>query len=113
MNRSKVGEKIVELISPIIEVSLMQAEVDKFPYCAYEIDAEVPQRSKAGILGYKTDLSIYIVAKTESQAAEIAERITSVLPRNNTWDFALQNKTPATDSGHWMYKLEYSVTQIL
>lgn len=111
--KSKVGEKIMELVNPIVEVSMLQAEVSKFPYCAYEIESQEAVRDKHRVNAWRTDVSIYVVAKTESQASELSQRIMEVMPRDNQWDFALQNRTPATDSGHWMYRLEYFVTQII
>lgn len=110
---SSIGEKLVELISPIINVSYLQAEVSQFPYCAYDIESLTPVRDKRGIRANTASVSIYVVAEKESQADTIKGQILGALNSDNNWGFILQNTTAATDQGHWCYRLEYSITQIL
>ena len=109
---SRIGEKLVELINPIINVSYMVAQVDKFPYCAYEINNESPLRTKHGIYGSQADVSIYVVAKKESQAAQYRNRIVKALPRERYWDFKLDGISAETDGEHWAYKIDYTITRI-
>lgn len=113
MNKKNIGERLVELISPIINVSYIQAEVSQFPYCAYDIESLTPVRDKKGIRAYTASVSIYVVAEKESQADAIKEQILDALNSDNNWGFILQNTTAATDQGHWSYRLEYLITQIL
>lgn len=109
---SSIGERLVELISPIIDVSYMQAEVDKFPYCAYDIESEAPLRDKHKIYGSKAEVSIYVVATTESKASEICNKIKKKLTRGPQWDFVLETTSASTDSEHWAYRMEYTIKQI-
>lgn len=113
MNKKSIGEKLVELISPIIDVSYLQAEVSQFPYCAYDIESLTPVRDKRGIRAYTASVSIYVVAEKESQADTLKDQILDILKSDNSWGFILQNTTAATDQGHWSYRLEYLITQIL
>ena len=111
--KSTIGEKLVKLISPIIGVSYLQAEVNKFPYCAYDIESQNPVRDKQGIRAYKASVSVYVVADRESQADSLKDQIVAALKNDNSFGFILQNTTASTDSGHWSYRLEYLITQIL
>lgn len=113
MSNNRIGQKLVETISPIIDISYLQAEVSVFPYCAYDIESQSPVRDKQGIRAYTASVSIYVVAKKESQADELKNKIIDALKNDNSWGFILQNTTATTDSGHWSYRLEYSITQIL
>lgn len=103
---------MVELISPIIDISYMQAEVDKFPYCAYDIETESPLRDKHKIYGSRAEVSIYVVAKKESQASQLCNRIKKVLVRSEGWDFNLEAVSASTDSEHWAYRIEYTIKQL-
>ena len=110
---NSIGEKLVELLSPIVDLSYIQAEVSKFPYCAYDMESLAPVKDKQGIRAFNASVSIYVVTKTESQADEMKNKIIGALKREKYWDFSLQNITAATDQGHWSYRLEYSITQIV
>lgn len=110
---SKVGEKLTELISPIIEVNFMVAEVEKFPYCCYEIENEQPLMDKRGLYGFTTEVAIYVVAKSESHADNLKNRIMKALVRDNKWNFRYSGVTAQTDGEAWAYKIDYSITQFL
>lgn len=110
---SKVGEKITQLISPIIAVSFMVAEVDTFPYCCYEVENEQPLLDKNGIYGYSSEVAIYVVAKKESHAANLKKRIMKALVRDSKWNFRNTGVTANTDGAAWAYKIDYTITQIL
>ena len=109
---SNIGEKIVELLKPLISASYIQAEVNTFPYCAYDIESQQPIRSKHAILGYNADVSIYIVDRNETNAATLKDRVIATLVREGKFDFALQNITATTENNHWAYRLEYNIKQI-
>ena len=114
MNKSSsIAEKLVELISPIVDVSYIQAEVTKYPYCAYDIESLSPQKTKHGVNAWNASVSVYIVTKKESQADSLKKSIIDAIKNENKWVFNLQDITANTDNGHWAYRLEYSITQIL
>lgn len=109
---SSIGEKLTQLISPIIDVSYMQAEVEKFPYCAYDIETEAPLRDKHSIYGCRAEVSVYVVAKKESQAAQLMAQIKKALKREKGWDFNLEATSAETDGEHWAYRIEYTIKQL-
>lgn len=112
-NNNSIGEKLVNLISPIIDISYIQAEVNSFPYCAYDIESQNPVRTKHGVNAWQASASIYVVTKKESQADTLKNSIIDALKDEKKWVFNLQNITANTDSGHWAYRMEYLITQIL
>lgn len=111
---NEIAEKIVELISPVIGISLINEEDAKPPYCVYEIVNAIPSYSKEGIYKWTSEISIYVVAENDSAAAERKNSIINAMSQEvKKFKITLINTTPATSSGLWAYKIEYSIQQFI
>lgn len=84
-------------------------ETDSVPFCCYQINSDAPIMSKAGIRGWDSSVSLYVVSDDENEAELIKNSIVNGVDTYRTATFypKIANIYPQFQDGCWMYKIDY------
>lgn len=111
--RDTTGEKLNELIAPIVPFFFAEAETDSRPYAVYTKTTE-PVYTKDGLHHFASAVDIFIYAETFAQSEEIAEAVRSAIHsgmRNATYSARLVDDENQCLEGVWSFSLTYNIKQ--
>lgn len=111
-----IGQRITELVDPIVPLSLDEAETEEYPY-AYYGSAPVYHRDKDGTL-YKitSDVTVSVVSKSFDEADGLAESVIGAVEGGMSgggFRAELSSHQKTCYEGVWTIGLIFSVTQYL
>ena len=104
------GEYICEVISPIVPISLDQAEESTPPYAVYEI-SEMPSYAKDVLFKTTSVVAVYVVTETYAEVHDISMRIRDALVADTRCRARVDMMTPGYSDSVWVMKIDMSITQ--
>lgn len=109
----RIGKRLTEVISPIVPVSLSEAETESYPYASYSYTPEA-KRTKDGIVGYRANATITVVSSDFDEAHDIKNSIVSAIESQMRGDgiyAAVGDWSPACDEGIWTINISVIINQ--
>lgn len=108
-----ITAKLTSIIETVIPVYLEEAEVEVYPFATYDIVTR-PVYSKSGIHHLVADVTLYVIAESESVAREksvaIKAAIATEMGSGQYTSFEV-SETPKCYEGIWDYETVYQITQ--
>ena len=112
---SSIGRILVELISPIVDITLSMSEEMNTPFCTYDL-SELPTREKKGIYKWTATVSIWVVGTAFDQIEPLAAAIKTAIEARKNRDFfakMINQEEQSDGQSQVAYKIDYSITQLL
>lgn len=109
----RIGEKINEIVSPIVPFFLTEAEVEKYPFAFYE-QTVTPLNTKDGIYKFRSTAVISVVSEDFDEADDIASQIMLAIAdgmHNETYSSHLTSINKDCNEGVWTIELNYILNQ--
>lgn len=109
--KESIGEKIVELVSPLVKLYLSEAETENYPYAVYEMDV-TPYYTKDGIYRYEGDVTVRLFGKDFDEIDALTTTIEDALmtmDQNYTSSYTGYDKT--CTEGVWQIEMKFSIKQ--
>lgn len=108
-----IGVKLVQVVSPVMPVSLSEAETDNKPYCVYELTV-TPYQTKDGIYKYAGDVTIRLVGNTLDEINTKADQIVTAIAQgmnSSQYSASLQTRTKNCQENIWTIELVFIINQ--
>lgn len=107
-----IGNKLNEIISPIVPFFLSEAETSSYPFCVYNADIQ-PFYSKDGIYRYRASVNLNIVSNDFDEADTIANAIIAATNEEMTGDYSasMQSMNKDCSEGIWAIEINYIINQ--
>jgi len=112
MITENIGNKLNEIISPIVPFFLSEAETSNYPFSVYTAEIQ-PYYNKDGIYRYRASVVINVVSNEFDEADTIANAINAAILENSTGIFSseLQSINKDCSEGIWAISLNYIINQ--
>lgn len=110
---NKIGIKLVETLSGIIDIGLDTEAADQRPYAVYSVRVG-EDRTKGGVYRLNGTMDVTIYADTYAQVEQLAVSIKAAVASdmlNPEFRHSLDNEFSDSRGGVWEYHLEYNVSQ--
>lgn len=110
---SRVEEIVVEIVSPVSQISLLVDYEVTPPFCAFEVTSNTPEYTKSGISGWKSDVTIYYVHSDEQTATANKREILKALASytSDRTGINIDNVTETFDDGYFAWKIDIQVIE--
>lgn len=110
----QIGEKLAEIVEPIVPFFFSEAETEEYPYAVYTKDV-TPVPSKDGIHKLRADVTVEVYAKDYDEAVDIAEEIRAAVlagMRDEQFSVWPQLHQESRSEGIWISRTDYIIKQI-
>lgn len=111
----RLREKLMEIIDPIVPVTLSESETGDYPYCTYEMTT-VPTYAKDMIVRYTGTTNIYIASKIFEEADSIGAQVAEAIEEgfhSDKYGSRLTGVTKDCFEGVWVITMNYTLIQKL
>lgn len=107
-----IGQKLNEIISPIVPFFLSEAETSNYPFSVYNADIQ-PYYNKDGIYRYRASVNLNVVSNDFDDADAIANAIIAAIDEDMTGNFSasLQSMNKDCSEGIWAIEVNYIINQ--
>lgn len=111
--KEQIGEKINEIISPIVPFFLSEAEVEHYPFSVYE-QTVTPSFTKDGVYKFRSTAKISIVSDDFDEADAIANAVIDAIAEemhDDKYSSLLSSVDKDCIEGVWTIELNYILNQ--
>ena len=109
--KESIGEKIVELVSPLIKLYLSEAETETYPYAVYDADI-APTYTKDGVSRYTANATVRLFGKDFDELDTLAAGVEDALmtmDQSYVSTYTGYNKT--CTEGVWQIEMTFNIVQ--
>ncbi|WP_322290569.1 hypothetical protein [Paratractidigestivibacter sp.] len=109
--KESIGEKIVELVSPLVKFYLSEAETESYPYAVYDMDV-TPYYTKDGVYRYSADATVRLFGKDFDELDGLWTKIEDALmmmDQGYTSTYTGYSKT--CTEGVWQIEMNFNILQ--